>query len=752
MHNSTRGNRARILCAAGLFTIGLATAAQAQDTAQADATATRGNLGGDIIVTAQRRPERLQDVPVAVTAFNEETIRNLNLNDAIKTAQLVPGMIATHNAGLGTANAYYLRGLGNSQSVATFDPPVGTYVDNVYVARQNANNYQFFDVDRVEVLRGPQGTLFGRNTTGGAVSVIMKKPSDTMGAKFEGTYGSFDRTTAKTSIDIPLSEQILTKWSAYYVYDEGYLRNVRTGDRLNGERNYGFRGDLRFLPTDDLTIDLSGEYTRNTGTYLGVYAAPVPSSRYKTTTTPDFYNTRNALPKGDCNGDPVNILLTTVTGNCALTDSYAATADVNWQTDAGNLELIAGYRKQDQGYINNYNGTTANVYAAYILADKVKNNQVSTELKWTGEALDDKLKYVAGVFYLREVNRLASADFQGATTATSFNLLQDRHFRQEVETVAGYLQGDYEVVPDLTLTVGARYTYEKKTIEYFDSERFPGFGFNSADVRAAGIPLKLTQKRVTPRFAINYKLSPSVMLYASATNGFKSGGWNGNAAVATRVLAFKPEVTWSYEGGIKSELFDRKVRINLNGYYARTKNLQITSGIVPPGETVIVSLARNAGTLVDYGLEFETVFAPVRNFEFFANGSLSKGKYSSVVILPNVSQALQISTDTRPVRTPTFQFTGGATYTIPVDALDGDIKLIGAYRHNSSYYVAVLNTAAAPREDFVDLKVAYEQSGGTFGASFGVTNLTKQETITANFLSLFPGDPRRFTGSVWFKF
>ncbi|MFD2137950.1 TonB-dependent receptor [Novosphingobium resinovorum] len=400
MLDSTRCIRARALGAVALLAI-TATTAHAQDAQATDAPQASGNLGSDIIVTAQRRPERLQDVPVAVTAFSEEMIRNLNLNDAIKTAQMVPGMIATHNAGLGTANAYYLRGLGNSQSVATFDPPVGTYVDNVYVARQNANNYQFFDVDRVEVLRGPQGTLFGRNTTGGAVSVIMKKPSDRMGAKFEATYGSYDRVTAKTTVDLPVSERVLTKWSAYYVYDKGYLKNVTTGDRLNGERNYGFRGDVRFLPTDDLTIDLSGEYTRNTGTYLGVYAAPGASDRYKTTTTPDFYNTRNALPEGNCKGDPVNILLTTVTGNCSLTDSYATTADVNWNTDAGNLELIAGYREQEQGYINNYNGTTTNVYAAYILADKIRNHQVSTELKWTGEAFDDKLKYVACVLPAR---------------------------------------------------------------------------------------------------------------------------------------------------------------------------------------------------------------------------------------------------------------------------------------------------------------------------------------------------------------
>jgi iron complex outermembrane receptor protein len=321
-----------------------------------------------------------------------------------------------------------------------------------------------------------------------------------------------------------------------------------------------------------------------------------------------------------------------------------------------------------------------------------------------------------------------------------------------VETAAAYLQADYEATPGLIVTLGGRYTYEVKKLGFDASQRFPGFGFTSAAVLAAGIPLKQTQKRFTPRFAISYKVDPDVLVYASATNGFKSGGWNGGSATPARVLPFRPERTWSYETGVKSELFNRHLRINLNGYLANTKDIQITSGIIPPGETAIVSLSRNAGTLRAYGVEWETAYQFNRNFNVFVNGSLNHGEYTKIVLTPGVAASLQVQESTKPVRIPKFQLAGGASYKVPVDALDGLLGISAAYRHNSPYWVALLNTAKAPTEDFVDATLSYEHKDGKWGGSLEVSNLTKQKTITANFLALFPGDPRRFTGRLWFNF
>ena len=147
----------------------------------------------DIVVTAQRRAESVQDVPIAISAFTSEQLSAQGVNNTLQLGQYIPNLVAINNTGLGSANGYYLRGLGNSETIATFDPPVGTYVDDIYLSRQNANNLSFLDVQRIEVLRGPQGTLFGRNTTGGAISIIMRDPGEEVGGYVEAGYGRYDR-------------------------------------------------------------------------------------------------------------------------------------------------------------------------------------------------------------------------------------------------------------------------------------------------------------------------------------------------------------------------------------------------------------------------------------------------------------------------------------------------------------------------------------------------------------------------------
>ncbi|MFT3964263.1 MAG: TonB-dependent receptor [Sphingobium sp.] len=732
-----------------LATAGTSGTAHAQDAQNAS---NEGGLG-EIVVTAQRRPEKLQEIPLAVTAFTEATIKEFNLNDAMAVSKYVPSMISQHNAGLATANAYYLRGLGNTQSVATFDAPVGTYVDDVYVARQNANNYAFFDTERVEVLRGPQGTLFGRNTTGGAVALIMRKPKDTLGAKFELSVGSFERVTAKTSIDLPISSKVLTKWSAFYVKDDGYLKNIYTGEKLNGQRDYGFRSDIRLLLSDDLTIDMSGEYAKNTGTYYAVRSV-AGRSAYSPTLTPIFYEAATALPKTDCSkGDPVAILRSTEAGMCLNSDNYAGTVNINYNTDAGSLQGIFGYREQYQSYINQYS-TSANPskYSPFTLADEIRNYQYSGELKWSSDLMDGKLKYVAGLYYLKETNLLRTAGFSGGTA--SYVMTNDNQIRQRVETAAAYLQADYELFPNLTATVGARYTWEVKKLETFLSSRTPGMGFSTAQFTAFGYPDRLTQSRVTPRFALSYKVDPNVIVFASATNGFKSGGWNGGSSAPAAILPFRPEVTWSYEGGFKSELFGRKLRLNGTFYFADTKDIQITSGTFLPGIATIQSVARNVGTLRAYGFEYETAFSFNKAFNMFINGSFNHYEYRNlpgpadgVAYLPS-----EVQPGMKPVRAPKMQVAIGGTYRVPVDALHGSFGLTGSYRHNSSYFAQLNNGTYTPGEDFVDLQLGFDDADGKYGVAFGVTNLTDQKTVTANFLGIYPGDPRRYTGRLWFNF
>ncbi|MCA3256002.1 MAG: TonB-dependent receptor plug domain-containing protein, partial [Alphaproteobacteria bacterium] len=219
----------------------------------------------EIVVTAQRRAENVQDVPIAISAFTATELANRGVNETLDLIQYVPNMFGSNNTGLGSANAYYLRGLGNTETIATFDPPVGTYVDDVYLSRQNGNNFGFFDVERVEVLRGPQGTLFGRNTTGGAVNVILKRPGDEFGGFAEVGYGRFDRKFLRGSVDLPMSDKFAMKFSGYYQNDDGYVRNTTTNERLNDADGSGLRGAVQLKVNDSITWNGAVAWTSSDG-------------------------------------------------------------------------------------------------------------------------------------------------------------------------------------------------------------------------------------------------------------------------------------------------------------------------------------------------------------------------------------------------------------------------------------------------------------------------------------------------------
>ena len=234
-------------------------------TAAAQNAPSTGGLD-EVTVTAQRREQSLQDVPIAISAFSADQLTTRNIVDTYDLVRNVPNLTGNANVGVGTSSSLYIRGLGNAESIATFDLPVGTYVDEVYISRQNHNNFSMFDVERIEVLRGPQGTLFGRNTTGGAINVVMRKPGDELKGYFEAGIGRFGLWQARGSIDLPVSDRFLTKFSAYKVKDDGYATQLSTGIKFNDRDARGARVDLRFLPTDVLTADLVVEYVddRNT--------------------------------------------------------------------------------------------------------------------------------------------------------------------------------------------------------------------------------------------------------------------------------------------------------------------------------------------------------------------------------------------------------------------------------------------------------------------------------------------------------
>jgi iron complex outermembrane receptor protein len=667
-------------------------AAEPAPEAQQDQDQTASSQLETITVTAQRREEPLQKVPIAVSAFSPVQFERAAITETLSLTRIVPNLTGHNNTGLGSANVYALRGLSNTETIATFDPPVGSYVDDVFIARQNANNFSLFDVERIEVLRGPQGTLFGRNTTGGAINVIMKKPRDEFGGYAEVGVGSFSERNFRGSVDVPFSESFLTKFSGYWHEDDGFVDNPITGeDDLNSDEGWGARAAFRWFVTEGFYWDLSADYVFSDHLNLlnfsteesapsGIdsfrarfqpgYVAPAvraanfcrsgaSEDRYTCTTL----RTNRAAGAGFVSGDKADIPLGSETG------TFSIISNMEWGTDFGVVNLITGYRRTDQEFaIDFFNGNffvndppaVANPnpppatlpapsgtpfpglalpvgpQGGFTIINDGLHKQYTAELKLTGSAWDDRLSYVMGVFALNENNETDFADLFGLSPTTTL-VLEDRLLKNGTDSFAVYAQGDWAFADTWTFTAGGRWTDESKDIDYIAnanprlvraacSATAPQSCRVDSQFIARFAPLDQDTRQFTPRFALRKDLSDSVNVFASATRGFKSGGWNARGTTPDQIQPFKPETIWSYELGLRSELLDRTLRVNLTAFYFEVEDFQLPSAFTQPSGA-IQFITRNFAGLENKGAELELVWSPTEAFDLFANVGIQDAEY-----------------------------------------------------------------------------------------------------------------------------
>ncbi|MHA7819819.1 MAG: TonB-dependent receptor [Erythrobacter sp.] len=639
----------------------LPTVAAAQDQDQ-DETVEEERGVGSIIVTAQRREESVQDVPIAITAFNAEALETRGIANALEVAAFVPNLVGLNNTGLGTANAYYLRGIGNTESIATFDPPIGTYVDDIYLSRQNANNLSFFDVDRVEVLRGPQGTLFGRNTTGGAVNVYLAEPGDEFGGFAEIGYGSYERIMGRASLDIPLADTFGVKVSGYWQGDDGYAINNLTGERTNENDGWGVRLGLRGELSDSV---------RWTGSYIHTYADAGNLLNFdcdpaNPTDCDGRFVTTGLTENGDFVSDTFGPLITGRKANFGLGNEATMNfVSSNFEIDLGpdwTVNLITGFVDVTQDFALDFADgrglpNTANpvppvtgfTFGGFTIANEGEHTQFTQEVKFTGSIANGFIDVVGGVFYFKEENQTDFADIfslnlgPGGPPPDGFPLLlADRVLENEAEAWAGYLQADFNLTDALTVTAGIRYTDETKDFAIRDNRNRIGGGLCSAPNQfgpstcidtanliapnGRAIPTEQTTDLWTPRFAINYSVNDDVLLFASATRGFKSGGWNARGTAPGELLPFGPETAWSYEAGAKTELFDRLVRFNITGFWLDVADLQTPSAFIRDNGS-LAFITRNFADYENKGVEIEITTVPVQGLNIFAAVGYQDDKY-----------------------------------------------------------------------------------------------------------------------------
>ncbi len=514
------------------------------------------------MVTAQRRTENIQKVPLAVTSLSQKALERSQVTGTLEISRLVPNMIASNNVGLGSANVYYIRGLGQTQSFPTFEPQVGTYVDDIYIGRQNANNLSLFGVQQVQVLRGPQGTLFGRNSTGGAIVVTLQKPGDSFGGEAEGSYGSNERFSGRASVDLPINGQVSTRTSIFGVSDAGYVHDVTTNQRLNDTHSYGVREAVRIRPAAFSNLEWNGSIDYSDTKSASVLNQPGPGGvDGNDRISYSGFSTDGGALLGLLTGDKSHL------GQGVEVKSWGAASNFKIKFAAGDLELITGFRGLDQANAVDFPDSAFGPAVPYdqfavgqfALDQALSSAQYSQEVKWSGK-VGDRLTYTTGVFFLYETNRnnFGAVANLGPVFGVSYlpYPLGDELTKNDTDSTAVYAQGDYKITDKLTLTLGGRFTHEIKSLTA--APNAPGSGFTTAQIQAVGYLTRLKADEFTPRLALQYQWDSNLMLFGSATRGFQGGGWNGLAFTAQTFNNFNPETVWSYETGFRAQTPDHK--------------------------------------------------------------------------------------------------------------------------------------------------------------------------------------------------
>jgi iron complex outermembrane receptor protein len=581
----------------------------------------------EVIVTAQRRAENLQNVPIAVTSFNAVTLATHHIVSTVDIGRVVPNMFASNNVGQASANVYYIRGLGQTESFPTFEPQVGTYVDDVYIGRQNANNLSLFGVQQIQVLRGPQGTLFGRNSTGGAVLVTLQKPADTFGGDVEAGYGAYGRFFGQASVDIPINDQVKTRTAIFGIADDGYVQDKTTHQTLNATHDYGIREAATIKPAKFSNVEwnLAVDYSKNDAANVLNQPGDGGANGSDRISYSGFSTDKGAL-------EPFLTGAKSRLGQGVEVQSWGVVSNIKIDLSAGTLNFITGFRGLHQALGVDFPDSALGpqipfdqgATGQFALAQELTSYQYSQELKWSGQ-IADRLNYTAGAFYLFETNRDnygAVANLGPLIGASYFPFpLGDEYTKNQTISEAVYAQGDYKLTDALTVTVGGRYTHEIKTL--LAAPNAPGLGFTNQDIQAAGYLTKLTADEFTPRVAVEYKLDPNLLLFASATRGFQGGGWNGLSFAANVFNNFAPETVWSYETGFRFQTPDHKLTFNSNFFYEDVKNYQLLSDNLAAASFVTT----NAASLASYGAEFDVNWRPLDHLTLTGNVGLIRSFY-----------------------------------------------------------------------------------------------------------------------------
>jgi len=631
------------------------------------AAAAEGVTLQEIVVSARRREESIQSTPVSVSTVG---VGELEAKAAVNLGDLqgsVPNLLITNqNSGAAAANLS-MRGLTFADIEKSFDPTVAVVVDGVFLGTSTGQFLDFFDIGKIEVLRGPQGTLFGRNTIGGVINITRTEPTGELGGKFEVSYGRFNTFTGRAVFNTPITDTLAAKFFYFTDRSDGWYHDGIDGRPRGESHNQNFGVALKFAPTDTdfkalLTLEEQVQtydpVIANLAATGDAFAALELPSVLNRNTKEDLY-TIFGLPAGGTYHAP------------------AATLQVNFSAGPVKFTSVTGYRKSTEDQTQDFDGASEALQPfAYALGlsplyyvHRIQNfHQFSQELRAAGN-ITDTLDYVVGAYYYDSAYELTQY-----SNITGSGYGPPQVVSGTAKSVAGFADFDWQFASQWRLNFGGRYTQDKKSLLNYD----PDF---------LGNP-HASFSKFTPKVGIDWRPTSDLMLYTSYSVGYRSGGYSNRAAtVDSTNRAFQPETVDSTEVGVKSEWFEHKLSANLAGFYAKYKDMQQNTTI-PGGPTGNQTIVSNVGSAVIKGIELELTLRPIDPLTLSAAlGTISSHFNGFITQAPGPTDPTALVnydySNNNLIYNPSYTLTLGADYRVPVSY--GTVLAHLGYRHIAAY-------------------------------------------------------------------
>jgi iron complex outermembrane receptor protein len=619
-------------------------------TAEVNAEMNVSSRSETVTVTARIIAEDLQKVPESVAVSTADDLTGLSIQRLSDLGQVTPNFLYGQKIQSGSsAGQIYIRGIGQQDTNVQFSPGVGMYVDGVYLGRAQANDLELADVERVEVLYGPQGTLFGKNSDGGAISVVTKSP-DLSASSPTGTVdlqtGSFGRFDARMLLDVPLSSnRAALQISAGEWHQDGYSTRLLDGQDQANQNRSAARVQLLLRPTDNLEVSLGAD-----GAIFNERSAAYRLVEVRTDSALPVLYAAAGLPYNNQWVTQSDYQYNGTGPNRNAGNLWGTSLTLTWKRPWGTLKSITAFRKL---HVESDFDPDGSPFTVLDVFNPVNQHQFSQELQATGTSFGERLHWVAGLYYFGERAtdiqplNIALEIFDGAANLSYNNYVVNHNY-------AGYGQATFDLTHKLKLTAGGRLSADTVNAQRDQT------GYPIPVIQQPLVYRSASWVSFLPRVGLDYQWTPKVMTYASVAEGAKSGGFNGRASSVAEFTEFQPEKVWAYEVGIRSEWFDQRLRINATGYFSdyRDFQIQLNRSMTDPvtGLPVAFSFVGNMPKATIKGGEASVTALPLAGLRLSAGLGITEGRY--VTVIPGAP----VTTESQFVNAPRNAVTAGAEY------------------------------------------------------------------------------------------